>query len=292
MFIEKLEIERLKKDGTPYKQPKVLLRFKCDHCGTIYEKSPRNTSSVKNKHNVHFCCNPCKYASSRKGGIQNRNMEATNLKRYGHKSVMGNEGVQEKREKIFQERYGISSPLQNPEFLAKKRRTHLERHGHESTFQCEQFRKKREKTWTTKYGVPYVPIDQEIAQARSRAAMSKTPTKWTSQIEDRFYELLLTKYSEVKRQHWVNGWPIDFYVGDIDTYIQVDGVYWHALDCDPMDLLESSRPRDRARLQKWKTDRQQDAWFIEHELCLIRIRDTLIKSDPVAALSTLEIQRV
>lgn len=103
--------------------------------------------------------------------------------------------------------------------------------------------------------------------------METQPLKWSSKAEARFGDLLRERFGEIKHQKWVNGWPIDFYIPSIDTYVQFDGVYWHGLD-RPIELIRASKlVRDQAIVKKWETDRKQDEWFATQRLRLVRITD-------------------
>lgn len=109
--------------------------------------------------------------------------------------------------------------------------------------------------------------------------MENQPLKWSSKAKARFSELLRERFGEVKHQKWVNGWPIDFYIPSIDTYVQFDGVYWHGLD-RPIEVIRASNlVRDKAIVKKWETDRVQDAWFTSNGLRLIRVTDVQFKNE-------------
>lgn len=100
----------------------------------------------------------------------------------------------------------------------------------------------------------------------------------------RFRDFLREHFSEVKHQKWCGGWPIDFYIPSIDTYIQFDGVYWHGLDRPIEVIRSSSKVRDQAIVVKWETDRKQNAWFNEHARRLIRVTDEEFKRGDRTAL--------
>lgn len=98
-----------------------------------------------------------------------------------------------------------------------------------------------------------------------------------SKIEDEYFASLCELYGSdnVERQVTPPGthWPIDFYIKSIDTWIQFDGVYWHGLD-RPLEIITKYRTKRDAQIhKKWLTDREQDKWFEEHGLKLIRITD-------------------
>jgi len=103
--------------------------------------------------------------------------------------------------------------------------------------------------------------------------MKRNGTYRKSQPEDGLHEYLVKRFGNVERQKHVNGWPIDFYVPSLDTYVQLDGVYWHGLDRPIEEIRGSSVPRDQQIVRKWETDRKQDAWFVEQGIRLMRITD-------------------
>lgn len=103
-----------------------------------------------------------------------------------------------------------------------------------------------------------------------------------SKAEDAFHAVLIELFGndDVERWKLVQRWPIDFYVKSLDTYIQFDGEYWHGLD-RPIELIRTSmKPRDRAIVGKWETDRRQVAWFAEHGMRLVRVTDVQFQFEP------------
>jgi hypothetical protein len=64
----------------------------------------------------------------------------------------------------------------------------------------------------------------------------------------------------------------------IDTYVQLDGVYWHGLD-RPIELIAEHRTKRDVQIhKKWATDREQDAWFAERGMKLVRITDAHVQA--------------
>jgi hypothetical protein len=110
--------------------------------------------------------------------------------------------------------------------------------------------------------------------------MKLSGTYRKSKSEDQCYDLLCECFGadDVERQVRINDrWAIDFYIKSIDTYVyvQFDGVYWHGLD-RPIELIAEHRTKRDVQIhKKWATDREQDAWFSERGMKLIRISDTL-----------------
>ena len=59
--------------------------------------------------------------------------------------------------------------------------------------------------------------------------MYKNKTINSSKIEEEIYKLLREKYSKVKRQYRSEEYPFacDFYIPEIDTYIEYQGTWFH-----------------------------------------------------------------
>jgi hypothetical protein len=281
MYITKEIFSVFKKDGSLSTRQKIIFVFECDSCHMTYKK-PRHKVS-KSKSGLTFCSVSCRHAANKKGNKLCESREKHCIEKYGTSSPTKLLETQEKGRATLRRKYGddVSSPLAVPGAKEKRRRTHLERYGAEETFQNEQFVKKRAATWLKRYGVPYHPFPKD-ANIKSRLAMAKMPHKWSSKVELEYGVLLRERFGadDVFAQKWINRWPIDFYIKSIDTYIQFDGVYWHALNCSLDVLKESKSPRDKARLKKWEADRTQDEWFSSHDLRLVRITDEEFKYSP------------
>ena len=108
-------------------------------------------------------------------------------------------------------------------------------------------------------------------QKTRHETMKKNGTYTKSWLEDDFYDELLIIYSEqdVERAVRINNRSIDFYIKSIDTYIQFDGIYWHALD-KPLEEIKTNEPQ---RYKWYLKDRAQDEWFAANKLKLVRITD-------------------
>ena len=104
---------------------------------------------------------------------------------------------------------------------------------------------------------------------------------WSSRPEERLYELLIQRFGceDVIHHISVNNYRIDFYVKSCNTYVQLDGLYWHGLD-RPYEQLCTGPQKS-----KYDRDRLCDAYFTLKELRLIRITDRELKDDENAALS-------
>lgn len=176
--------------------------------------------------------------------------------------------VIDKMRTTFQERYGqgVTAALHVPGAKEKRCRTHLERYGFEHTFQVEIFKQKRNTTRRTNMPKNFI---------------SRPEMRLKAFLEERFGE------GAVKHQRWVNGSPIDFYVKTIDTYVQLDGRYWHGLDRPTEDIRLSERPRDQTIYQRLLNDRRQNGWFAEKGLSFVRITDEQLAVSGSACLDVL-----
>lgn len=97
----------------------------------------------------------------------------------------------------------------------------------------------------------------------------------TSKPETRLDRILRQHFGDddVHRQIKVGLWRTDFYVKSIDTYVELDGEYWHGLD-RPLAELEASMSRtDRKILGTHHSDQMQTQWFADNSLRLVRITD-------------------
>lgn len=264
MFLTRIEKIRTRKDGSESKRPQVMYKFCCDHCEKEYEKKPCNVSVSKSE--LHFCSNDCKF-KSRSNGKLKITAEQTSFCNNGTRTPMQSENVKAKLRASFQLKYGehVTHALHVPGAKEKRTRTHLERYGHNHTFQIEEFRRKRNVTW-----------------------QHNLPRNFISKSELQFKDFLLEHFIDVKHQKWVNGHPIDFYIGDIDTYVQFDGVYWHGLDRPLSEHVKIGSPRSLNIVNHWNNDRRQDEWFTTNRLRLVRITDKEFTSEQSNILERLK----
>ena len=273
--VEKIDSMRRRHEST-------CLVLKCDDCNREFEKSscPNIVQFSKKEH--HFCSKDC-INRSKKFGI-----------------------IKQKTETTCIERFGATSPLSSKECIVKGRQRMLEEHGVDMPQKLDSVKEKREQTCLKKFGKTTFLATIEnrnilnsdvVYEKRKRSlqtmdfmsrnkkrheTMKKRGSYKTSKREEAIYRVLTLQFGQdsVDRQVYVNRrWHIDFYVNPIKTFIQFDGVYWHGLDrsLDEICLLKS--PRDVIILKKYNTDREQDQWFAEQKLKLVRITDHVWNND-------------
>lgn len=202
---------------------------------------------------------------------------------------MKTQAIKDKLKATFQTKYGVETASQIPGSEEKKIKTCLQRYGVEYTMQNNVIDQKRRQTCMEKYGTDTV-LNTVIAREKNRSpetqkkkheTMKRNGTYGSSKPEEACYVALCEKFGvfNVERQVTVHKWPIDFYVRSIDTYVQLDGIYWHGLDRPINEIAGGGSPRDAQIHKKWLTDREQDAWCEAHNLRLIRIKETDALSD-------------
>lgn len=69
-----------------------------------------------------------------------------------------------------------------------------------------------------------------------------------------------------------------------DTYIQLDGVYWHGLDRSIEELMRSKSPRDKVILGTVRRDAEQNEWCRASGTKMIRVTDIEYKMGGIAAI--------
>lgn len=103
----------------------------------------------------------------------------------------------------------------------------MERYGNENPFLCDMIKKKAKDTMIAKYGVEYYVLSKDFEQ---KAHMSKklNGSYTKSREEEKINELLCKKFLKIERQYKTKLYPFrcDFYIPDLDLYIEYQG-YWN-----------------------------------------------------------------
>ncbi len=112
------------------------------------------------------------------------------------------------------------------------------------------------------------------AQKRRFETLKRTGKLWTSKPEMRLFHVLNDVFGAENVVHHVcvSKFRIDFYVINIDTYIELDGVYWHGLST-PYEQLKGT-PK-----LKFDRDRKCDEHFRIRGMRLERITDIEMKDE-------------
>lgn len=228
-----------------------------------------------------FCSKQCFWKSA-KNGLVKEKRETTNLERY---DVHTPSLLKECNDKMIEtriENFGTVAPIHyHPETKEKFETTMMERHGAKHPLQAAGPKKKRLDTVIKKFGMDPLAMpenrDPEILSAAGqkgyRALHKKMGDGILSGPEKSFAKFLRERFGEKQILQQVpiyhggrKPWLIDFYIKSLDIYVEMDGVFWHGLE-KPYDVLHPKQQK------KFDSDRNQDKWFQNKNMKLVRITD-------------------
>lgn len=214
-------------------KPRKIAVCQCDTCNIEFKIL--NHVTKKSKQKYHFCCVDCKARAQKHGG-----------QLYNAKPTIINADV-----------------LKSAKFASHTADANRKRVESQRAYYADHPEERK------KFNTP-------AACLKRHETMKKNKTYRTSRCENELFDYLVSKYGShnIERNKLVNSkWPIDFYVKSTNTYIQLDGVYWHGLDRSIDDIAKYKTKRDFQIHKKWNTDREQDAWFSSNNEKLFRITD-------------------
>lgn len=214
--------------------------------------------------------------------IQKR-IKETNIEKYGVSCPLQTKKTKDAFKELCLQRYGVDHNFKSNEIKKKRHKTWVEKYGVDHPSQSEKIKEKFKQTCLEKYGVDHhwksdkikLKIDYKLAALRCHETMKKNGTYGKSKAEDLFYRFLCEKFGKnnVERQVRIHDWSIDFYIKTHKIYIQFDGVYWHGLD-RPIEIIkEFKNPRDKVIYETYLRDQEQNKWFKENNLKLVRVKD-------------------
>lgn len=139
--------------------------------------------------------------------------------------------------------------IRKPGFLLLflSRRNHYLLYGVENPFQVDKNKEKIRNTCIERYGVVSPNKNRRILN-KGLETKKRNHTVNTSRPENEVYEKLLTKFERVCRQYKSDKYPFlcDFYIGDLDLYIEYQGNWTHGKH--PFD---SNSIEDVIIVEKW-----------------------------------------
>lgn len=219
--------------------------------------------------------------------IKQKTMQ-TNIEKYGVCNVAKSELIKARTRKTCREKYGKDYLFQTEYFKIAARKTCLARFGVKYHVQRQDMREKIGKNlkryrseWKESmmrnHGVdsPFkMPSTRKLcisdsAINKKRATMRRNKTWKSSKPEDRLYEKLVKKYPSTQRQAPAGRWSMDFYIPEIDTYINLNGIYWHGRNRTENELISSVSTQDKVILETQRRDKKREAWFKERNLKLV-----------------------
>ena len=180
-------------------------------------------------------------------------MQQTNLERYGSKSPYGDKKIQKKATQTSLSRYGVEHFTNQ----AQAKETCLKKYGTEYVFQAESVKNKIKQTNLEKYGYSY-PIQNQDIMLKSNQTKLVNKSFSSSKPEELFYEFLLQKYPDVKRQYSDNRYPFncDFYIPSIDLFVELNLSWTHGKH--PFDTNSTT---DNALLAAWKLKAKTSKYY-------------------------------
>ena len=149
-----------------------------------------------------------------KYGVENysnrEKAKQTNLEKYGVENLFQISTFREKALETMKNRYGALYSLSSPILKEKIEQTCLEKYGAKSFLESNNFQLNREEY-----------IKKAFETKKKNGSFKK------SKEEDEIYNLLIQKYPDTIRQYQSDLYPFmcDFYIPEIDTYIEYQG-YW------------------------------------------------------------------
>lgn len=244
--------------------------LKCDNCGKEFEK---NLKTDKHGQIYHFCSPKCVHQSIT-DGLLRKQIENTNLDRFNVKNPMQNFEVKNRAMSTNIERYGHVCPMKHVDVQEKARQTSMGNWGVENPAQSPIIKQRISETVNERYDVPWAALtdqcrslfNSEKSRMKSHETRKKNGSFRTSKIEQRIFEICREAFENAKQWVRINGWVIDvqFKFQEKIVYLQVDGVFWHGLDRPLEQIHENAR-------RTYDRDREQEKWFQEQELILIRL---------------------
>lgn len=261
----------------------TVLFLICDDCKIEFEKrSCPNIRQYALKER-HFCSQSCAFSSRKPGGAIREKIEQTCLKRFGVTSPLSSVMCRTKGKQAHLEKYGVEHPMQRQETLLRTQTTCLERYGKTSFLATQENRDLLKTDALVQKRTDAIRSMDFVTRNKKRHATMKLRGSYKkSKREDAVYEALVELFGveNIERQVYTNSrWHVDFFIKSLQTYVQFDGVYWHGLDRPLEVITKFFSLRDVQIYKKYQTDREQDVWFKEKNLLLVRITDKKWKND-------------
>lgn len=224
----------------------IEIRPICKNCGKPVEFIGKQNLIYRN-----YCSNECKFAAT---NMVERHRNGC-IKKYGVDNISQLESNKIKKENTFLSHFGVKNNLCRKEV----QQTIKEKYGADNISQVDFIKKQKEETCFKHYTVKYYTQSKEY-----KNYMKNIKNEWVNKIldtkkhnksfnkstsEDLLYKILIKKYKNVFRQYKSEIYPFacDFYIKDIDTYIELQGFWTHGKH--PFD---ENNKDDIKELNNWK----------------------------------------
>lgn len=181
----------------------------------------------------------------------------TNIQKYGVENVNKLQEIRDKIKNTNIQKYGNEYGLQNQTIIDKRKKTCMQKYGTDNVFAASQIKEKIKQTCISKYNVANYAQTTEY-QNKINITKRKNNSFNTSKIEDLLFDYLKSHFKNIVRQHKTELYPFksDFYIFDIDCYIEVNAHWTHGKH--PFDKNNES---DLKILDKWKEKAKQSNYY-------------------------------
>ena len=242
---------------------KILKKFNIIKSKELYAKSIQESKARKNP-------------NWKKDMV--KKLEQTMIKKYGRDNYFKGEEGKKAVVDACMKKYGVKSTSQLLEVKEKYKQTCMERYGAENPQQNKEINKKSHKTYFNKTGF-YFPIQNTNINAKTVEKISNTlkiksrqlnGEYWstrneksyktmkernsfnTSKPENRIFEKLVAKFPNTTKQYKTIEYPFncDFYIPEINLYIEYQGVFGHWLNKNYMEPFNSKNKIHRKLVKK------------------------------------------
>ena len=152
--------------------------------------------------------------------------------------------------------------LKTVECSLKKKQTCLEKYGKENPSQIKEIQLKKEKTCLKHFGIKHgfllekAKLKRKTIESKRKEYETKKKNKTinTSKVETDIYDILKTRYKKVERQYYSEKYPFacDFYVPELDLYIEYQGTWMHGKE--PFD---KTNKKHQKIINEWKKKAQE-----------------------------------
>ena len=203
-----------------------------------------------------YCCQKCNASSTER----KEKTKLTSLQRYGVESPNKAISIKNKKKSIFESKYGVDNPSKlefvkdkktkttlkhygvvNPSksniVKERKAQTALKHYGVDNPSKSDIIKRKKIETFMSKYGVSnafqtktYTKEDKERIQQKINITKRKNHTFNVSKPEEELFLYIKSKFPKVERQYNDKiryPYNCDFYIPDLDYFIELQGYYTH-----------------------------------------------------------------
>lgn len=255
------------------KRTNSIEKHGCNFSSLPEVKAKRKATWIKN----YGCDNPNKSPEVM------AKRRATTLKKYGCEDYLGTKEARNGLREYSMKTYGTEHFMQSPEFMHDVfEQGFINKYGVSNPQKVEAVKAKVRATCMVKYGV-----DNTLKTPKAREAFYlalNNNTCLSSKIEDEFFACLQGHVGSLgyTAQHQINirdRWLVDFYIPEIDTYIEFDGVFWHGIN-KTIEELQEQVDKSKSKTGIWKAvlnkkhkDSKENKWFKVCGKKLVRITD-------------------